>query len=859
MKRWLRPALAGSLLFGGVSLVSTIAVSLPASATPPTLYAAASAVGTGDCSTVANACTLTTALSAVVAGGTIELVTPGTTVYSAVGGFAVGTASTSATSPVTIEPAPGVTNPTLDGDGSSTVLTMTASMYLDISGVTIENGRTAASGGGIANSSGGTLTVTDSTLSGNNAGYFGGGIYNSGGTTNVDDSTLSDNGGNAGGAIFTQEGPTNVNDSTLSGNHASGFGGGIYNSGGSGGTVNVTGSTLSGNSAIDGGGGIDNAGTMNVGATIVANSTSGDDCYSDGGTFNDEGYNIDDDSSCGFTATGSVNSSTTLDASLGALQNNGGPTQTIAPNAASPSPAVGVIPPSTTLPVVGQVCPTTDQRGLASAPGVNCDIGAVQTASILYASAPSALGMGNCADPVDACTLPTALSEVNAGGIIELVTPGTSSVYSGGFNVATLGTSTGSPVTIEPYAGVTNPTLDGGKTQTVLNVYSGRYLDISGLTIQNGSAIQGAGISNEGTLSVTDSTLSGNSSNGGGGIWNGGTTTVTDSTLSGNSSTFLGGGIWNSGTLSVTDSTLSDNIAASQGGGIYNDSGTVSVTITDSTVAGNSASQGGGIYNDGGTVNVGATIVANSEGPLGGDCSGTITDEGYNIDSDGTCNFTGTGSISDSTILDASLGALQNNGGPTNTILPTSTSPAADVIPTGTTLSGVSVCPRTDQTGTAGPVSPLTDCTIGAVDARTVFYASVPSALGFGNCLTPTNACLLTTALGEVGPGGTIELVTPGSSALYSGGFTVATSGTSAADPVTIEPYAGVSDPTLDGGKTQTVLTVNPGVYVDISGVTIQNGSSGFGGGDLQQRRHGDRDRQHTFGQQRDLRRRDLQ
>ena len=811
-------------------------MSLPASATPPTLYAAASAVGTGDCSTSADACTLSTALSDVVAGGTIELVTPGTTVYSAAGGFTVGTAGTSATSPVTIEPAPGVTNPTLDGGKSSTVLTMSASMYLDISGVTIENGSTVASCGGIDNSSGGALTVTDSTLSGNNADYFGGAICNEGGTTNVDDSTLTNNGTpQAGGAIFNENGTTNVTDSTLSGNHAGFFGGGIYNAGGTVGTVNVTGSTLSGNYADNSGGGIDNAGTVNVGATIVANSTSGDDCGFDGGTFNDEGYNIDDDGSCGFGGTAESNSSN-LDASLGALQNNGGPTQTILPNAASPSPAVGVIPPSTTLPVVGQVCPTTDQRGLASAPGVNCDIGAVQTASILYASAPNALLLGDCADPADTCTLPTALSEVNAGGIIELVTPGTSSVYSGGFNVATLGTSTGSPVTIEPYAGVTNPTLDGGKTQTVLNVYGGRYLDISGLTIQNGSAIQGAGISNEGTLSVTDSTLSGNSSNGGGGIWNGGTTTVTDSTLSGNSSTFLGGGIWNSGTLSVTDSTLSDNIAASQGGGIYNDSGTVSVTITDSTVAGNSASQGGGIYNDGGTVNVGATIVANSEGPLGGDCSGTITDEGYNIDSDGTCNFTGTGSISDSATLDASLGALQNNGGTTDTILPTSTSPAADVIPTGTTLSGVSVCPRTDQTGTAGPVSPQTDCTIGAVEARTVFYASAPSALGFGNCLTPTNACLLTTALGEVGPGGTIELVTPGSSALYSGGFTVATSGTSAADPVTIEPYAGVSNPTLDGGKTQTVLTdeendqfeyaFNPhsGVYLDISGVTIQNG-----------------------------------
>ena len=53
----------------------------------------------------------------------------------------------------------------------------------------------------------------------------------------------------------------------------------------------------------------------------------------------------------------------------------------------------------------------------------------------------------------------------------------------------------------------------------------------------------------------------------GGGILNGGTLTVSNSTLSGNSAGLDGGGIHNGGTLTVSGSTLSGN-SASYGGGI---------------------------------------------------------------------------------------------------------------------------------------------------------------------------------------------------------------------------------------------------------------------------------------------------
>ncbi len=57
--------------------------------------------------------------------------------------------------------------------------------------ITITGGNVSGDGGGIFND--GTLTVTNSTFSGNSAVDGGGGIYNSGGTLTVTDSTFSGN------------------------------------------------------------------------------------------------------------------------------------------------------------------------------------------------------------------------------------------------------------------------------------------------------------------------------------------------------------------------------------------------------------------------------------------------------------------------------------------------------------------------------------------------------------------------------------------------------------------------------------------------------------------------------------------
>ncbi|MDO4569221.1 MAG: right-handed parallel beta-helix repeat-containing protein, partial [Planctomycetia bacterium] len=117
--------------------------------------------------------------------------------------------------------------------------------------------------------------------------------------------------------------------------------------------------------------------------------------------------------------------------------------------------------------------------------------------------------------------------------------------------------------------------------------------------------------------------ITGGSADVGGGIFNFGNLTVTDSTISGNSADNAGGGIANAGNLTVTNSTISGNSVCAisgnstgVGGGIANGG---SLTVTNSTISGNSAGSGGGIDNDGGILTVtNSTISGNSADNAGG-------------------------------------------------------------------------------------------------------------------------------------------------------------------------------------------------------------------------------------------------
>jgi len=273
---------------------------------------------------------------------------------------------------------------------------------------------------------------------------------------------------------------------------------------------------------------------------------------------------------------------------------------------------------------------------------------------------------------------------------------------------------------------------DDGSLTIVSDVFSGNTaVDTAG-----GDALGGAISNNNGAVNVSTSTLEINSAISnygtyGGAIDNGsdgntgGTVTVTASTLSDNTAfgTYLGpgsgggangGGLNNFGTTNITVSTIANNTATTVSssysfggvGGGLNNFGTM--TVTHGTLAGNSANSGAdsaaSISNGSATMTLVATIVA--KGTDSPECLGTITDSGYNIDDDGSCHFMAAGSISDSALLDGSLGSLANNGGSTETIALLTGSPAINQV------TMPSDCTGNDQRGIAWPVP----CDMGSVE-----------------------------------------------------------------------------------------------------------------------------------------------
>jgi CSLREA domain-containing protein len=239
-------------------------------------------------------------------------------------------------------------------------------------------GNGATNGGGIYND-GATLNVTNCTFTGNGAGSDGGGIANDHyGTANVSNSTFTGNTANngdstasGGGAICNGDhnhsygGYMTVTNATITGNTALRGGGLSIGGAAAAGFLTVTNSTIVGNSSFfgDSAGGIssDGQGPVNIKNTIVALNTgaAGRDVY---GGFVSSGFNLigKTDGSTGFTqATDQVGTiASPLDPKLdpAGLQNNGGPTQTIALQPGSPALDKG-----TSSGLTGNL--TTDQRG----------------------------------------------------------------------------------------------------------------------------------------------------------------------------------------------------------------------------------------------------------------------------------------------------------------------------------------------------------------------------------------------------------------------------------------------------------------------------------------------------------------
>jgi len=136
---------------------------------------------------------------------------------------------------LTIKAAPNHTE-TISGNNNSRVFEVASGAHVTLMNLTITDGNpegSYTSGGGILNN--GTLTVSSCTLSDNTAGGsigLGGGVYN-GGTLTLNNSTLTDNSaGNDGGGIFNDRGTVSVGDSSFSGNTPDAISGGYTDEGG---------------------------------------------------------------------------------------------------------------------------------------------------------------------------------------------------------------------------------------------------------------------------------------------------------------------------------------------------------------------------------------------------------------------------------------------------------------------------------------------------------------------------------------------------------------------------------------------------------------------------------------------------
>jgi len=343
---------------------------------------------------------------------------------------------------------------TVSGNGAYQVFDVQSGVNATISGLTIADGSSATSGGGIEND--GTLSLTNCTVSNSSATTNGGGIDNQG-TLTVTTSTVSGNTATSDGGGIENDGTLTLVNSTLASNTAD-SGGGIENTAAA--TMSSIDSAIADNSAAGNGGGIDNGngGSATLANTIVAYNTLtaaglGPDYR---GSVIDPGNNLigDDSGSNGFTQpTDLLN----VDPLLSPLGFYGGPTETLALLPGSPAIDAGnnaLIPPGI----------TTDQRGLPRIANGIVDIGAFECP-------------GFTITVVSGNNQQTLVNTSFASSLVVLVTSNHGDPVSGGV------------VTFSPPGSGASASFPGGRDTATTSVFGVARINVAANTIAGGYSL----------------------------------------------------------------------------------------------------------------------------------------------------------------------------------------------------------------------------------------------------------------------------------------------------------------------------------------------------------------------------------
>jgi hypothetical protein len=310
-------------------------------------------------------------------------------------------------------------------------------------------------------------------------------------------------------------------------------------------------------------------------------------------------------------------------------------------------------------------------------------------------------------------------------------------------------------------AGARVTTLNGqGKTGIFELNSPAAGVTIDGMTLTGGSAADGGAIYSTVPLTLEGDAVTGNTaSSEGGGVYDAALLTLTRSLIAGNSAPHGDGGgielaVPTSGTLStISDSTVAENSALGTGGGIdESNSSEYTLELLGDTVVGNTLSESG---SQGGnfrawsntTIEFRNTYFAGGQATSGGNCyyggGAHVISLGHNAQDveDSECEFKE--ASGDHNNVAALLGPLQDNGGPTDTLLPATNSPLLNA-------GDSEHCSLTDQRGVPRPQGG--GCDIGAVERAkpTTGAASVVN-------ITPIGASVLA----EVNPfelGGSVSV-----------------------------------------------------------------------------------------------------